>query len=248
MASSSQVRASRREQLKSQRLADAQKDRRSKIIMVAAAVVVLGLIIGVSFWGWYSAQANKGGNEQPPNANAAGNGIQAHPNWAGVPTLEIFSDYNCTHCRSADIVLGPLIDQLATDGQLNVIHHTTAGMAATSFDAARAAACADFQNLFLEYHHQLFRNQEEGFDYTMINQTIPESIDLTGVALEEFRTCVATGATAGFITATNRYAQKQGVTSTPSFFLDGVDVTEKLYSKTLNRYDPDLLRELLGLN
>jgi len=230
-----------------QRMAEAQKERRNRIIFVTIGVVIFALVIGIAIWGIVASQT-KSGTDIPPNTDADLNGIMLAPRVDGAPTFEIFSDYNCSACKQADLTLGAVLKQASDTGKVNVILHGLSNYT-TSREADIAAACADFQGKFWDYHNQLFINQgTSGFDDTMLTVTIPDNIGLVGDELTAFQTCVSTQATGSFVDDEAKYASKRGVGPTPSFFLDGTSVpSTDLYNTNTNSYDPDKLREVLGM-
>ena len=251
MVTTAQQRRSRREQLEAQRLAQAKKERRNRILFVAVGVVVFAVVIGLGAWGFIAA-STKGGTAVPPNANAAKTGVyvrtadSATPA-AGVPVLEEFVDYNCTACRSANLTLSAAMDQAAKDGKIQLIIHPLSFEASTSRDAAIAATCADFQGKFVDYHNQLFIKQTStGFDSTTLLTTIPDTINLTGDALTAFTNCFNNKDTGKFIDSTARFGAKENVRQTPTFRLDGVDITQQIWNKDTKTYDPDLLRSVIA--
>jgi len=246
MASSSQTRRSRREQLQAQRFAEAKKERRTRIIFTTVGVVVLAVVIGLAIWG-YMATVTKAGTEVPPNANSAQNGIYLAPAVDGAKTLDIFTDYNCTYCKSANLTLSAVIDQASSDGKVNVIVHSLSA-SDNSRDADIAAACADTVGKFVDYHNQLFINQSsDGFSSTLLRSTIPDNIGLYGDDLTTFQTCYDTKATGGFVNDQAKYAANQKISNTPTFLLDGVRINDQIVNTTTSTYDPDLLREQLGI-
>ncbi len=247
MASSSQSRRSRREALEAQRLAQARKQRRNKIVGVAVGVVVLVVVIGLAIWGIIAA-TNKGGNEVPPNANSGKNGIWLAPPTDGAPTLEIFSDYNCPNCKTAELTMTQTMDDLASAGKINLMVHSLQFEHASSHLAAVGAACADYAGKFADYNLQLFLNQStdgSGFTSTMLRETIPAAIGLTGTDLTTFQTCLDNQATGNFVDDEAAYAAKQKVSSTPQFRLDGKDITSQIYNTSTKSFDVDLLRSVV---
>ncbi len=248
MASSSKTRQSRREALEAQRLAIAQKERRNRILMVAAGVVVLAVVVGVFIWGFNASNSNSG-TEMPPNRNSSNNGIYLAPPVDGVPTLEVFSDYNCNVCKGAHLTLHAAMEQLVTEGKLNVLYHTMSSYAASSRPAAIAVACADIQGVFSDYNNQLYIDQSadgSGYNNDQLRTTIPAAIGLSGDGLTAFQTCLDTEATGTFVSNTAAYASTEGVTGTPSFRINGETVSQKLFNQTTGSYDPDLLRQVVA--
>jgi len=248
MASSSQNRRSRREQLQAQRVAEVKKERRTRILFTTVGVVVFAVVIGLAIWG-YQRTVTEGGTQVPPNANSAQNGIYLAPPISGAPTLDIFTDYNCTFCKSANLTLSAVIDQASKDGKVNVVVHSLSA-STNSRNADMAAACADTVGKFVDFHNQLFINQPtdgSGFDSTMLRTSIPDTVGLYGDDLTTYQTCLDNKATGNFVDDQAAYAAKQKVTSTPTFQLDGVTINDKIVNTTTNTYDPDLLRAQLGI-
>jgi len=244
MASSSQVRRSRREQLEAQRLEAAKKERRNRIIFVGVGMLVLVGVIGVAIWGFINSASTASGTV-PPNANSARNGIYLAPPVDGKPVFEEFIDYNCTHCKTASLTLSTAMETAVANGEVNVIIHPMSFFADTSRNAALAATCADTVGYFNQYHKQLFINQATGFDSTTLMTTIPTAIGMTPSELTSFQTCFNEQSTSKFVTDVQTYAGRQGITSTPSFLLDGENVGTKIWNDQTLQYDPDLFRELI---
>jgi protein-disulfide isomerase len=250
MASNSQLRQSRRQQLEAQRLAQAQKERKMRIMFVAAGVVVLALVAGFTVWG--VSVATQGGQVVPPNANSGGNGIAMLSSNPAAPTLDIFADYGCHVCKSAHQTLGAYLDQATESGDLNVVIHSTSNFA-ISRHANIAAACADVQGVFAAYQDQLYSLQDstitnEGLDDNVLRSTIPATIGLTGQALTDFQSCFDSADTGKFVSAQAKYAIEEKVTGTPTFKMNGQDIGASIYNQATGAYDADLLRVVVENN
>jgi len=245
MASSSKARQSRREQLEAQRLAQAAKERRLRIMLVVGGVLILVLVIALALWGISSATP-KSGTATPPNANSSRNGLYVAPPTKDAPLLEEFQSYTCANCKLASIALGPTIQQAIADGKVNVVVHTI-NQTTEARSAAMAAVCADFVGKFSDYNKQLFLSQDTNFDATTLRETIPDTVGIYQTDLTTFQACVDAGDTAGFVDAMDAYGSKQGVVQYPTFRLNGEDITEQLVNKDTMSYDPELLRTLLGM-
>lgn len=247
MASSSQIRRSRREALEAQRLEAAAKTRRNRILFVAAGVLVLAIVIGIAIWGIVSNQTD-GGSDVPPNANTAQNGVLLAPVVEGAPTLDVFSDFNCTACKSADLTLDAALQEIANEGKVNVVIHPVVMIIENSRNAAIAATCADFAGKFHEYYHQTYIDQsgEDGFTDEQLTVTIPSEIGLTGEALTNFQTCYTDRATADFVNKSTKYFLTFKASGTPTFILDGENVGVQIWNTNTSTWDPDKLRELLA--
>ncbi|MCL1907225.1 MAG: DsbA family protein [Propionibacteriaceae bacterium] len=242
MTSSSQVRRSRRETLEAQRLATARKERRNKILFTSAGLLVFAAVIGVAIWG-FMGTATDGGDATPPNA-VSDHGIAVVPLKDSIPTLEIFADYNCNGCRSAHLTLNTLLEEYTEEGKINVVV-VMLNFLDNSRQPAIASACSDFYDVFPQYHHELFTAAPDGFDSELLRETIPEKLGLTGVELLDFQTCIDTDATGAFVNSQSKYAGKKGVSSTPTFLLDGENIGEKIFNQNTGTYDPALLKAIL---
>ena len=246
MSNNSTGRQSRREQLETQKIDQAQKDRRNKILYVIAGIVIVGAVVGVLIWGILSTRTGESNEGQvtPPNADGK-NGIYLAAPIDGVPTFELFSDYNCHGCRSAHLTLHAALEQAVADKKLNVKIVSMSFLTETSRSAAIAAACSDFQGIFPEFHNQLFIAAEDGLTMDEIKTVVPERLNMTTDEIATLHTCFDTSATGSFVTSQSAYANSQGVTGTPAMHLDGEDVQGKLFNTKTGTYDPDLLRALI---
>jgi protein-disulfide isomerase len=252
MASNAQQRQSRREQLEAQRRARAQKERRARIIFTGSGILALVLVVSFSLWG---ISAARGGGQEVPINSVGGTGITLAATElrdaglqlaAGAPTLDIYSDYGCPHCKEADAAMGPYIRQLAEQGQANVVIHSM-NLFPVSRQTNIAAACADIQGVFTDFHFQMFATQDttkpsEALDDQTLRSTIPSAIGLTGTALSAYQACFDAHGTGKFVDATVAYAAQQRVTSTPTFFLNGRNITQDIYNPITSNWDADLLR------
>lgn len=104
--------------------------------------------------------------------------------------------------------------------------------------AAEAAACAADQGAFWQYHDTLFLNQQspEGFSAERLKQ-IAETLDLDMAA---FNTCLDSGAKRAEIEAEIADGQAQGVDSTPTVFVNGVEADWSNWDKLKQAVDAAL--------
>ncbi|MFN8590977.1 MAG: DsbA family protein [Thermomicrobiales bacterium] len=87
--------------------------------------------------------------------------------------------------------------------------------------AAQAAACANDQGAFWSFHDTLFANQRapEGFSNARLKQ-IAESLKLD---MPAFNSCLDSGAKKAEVEKEISEGQAQGVDSTPTLFVNGVE-------------------------
>ena len=231
---------SRREQLRQRQEAEAARARRMRIIGVAAAVLALALIavVGTVVYNSHRTKVNAASAMgTPPHHNADNSGIVVNPGKAkaDAPTLSIYLDYQCPICKQVETTYGPAFEALADKGDITLEYRTMnfmdTNLANTaSTRAAVAAACSDVAGVYAKYHDEVYKNQaasevkgSEGYSDTLLQQTIPATVGLTGQKLTDFQTCTKTSATKDFIEGTNEAAGKAGITGTPSFKVNGKD-------------------------
>ena len=144
---------------------------------------------------------------------------------AKVKVIE-FADFQCPYCQLYWQQLEPMIisDYIAT----NKIYYTYSPMAflgQESVDAAEAVYCANDQGKFWEYRDMLYANHtgENVGDFTqtkLISFAKKLSLDTTA-----FESCLTTNKYQQQVTDANAYASGLGVSSTPSFIVDGLVVS-----------------------
>ena len=140
------------------------------------------------------------------------------PTWgpANAPVQIIeFSDFQCPFCQRA----GPVLQKLrATFGDrvrlvfkdLPLPSHPNA------FQAAEAAQCAHEQSKFWEYHDVLFANQN-----ALGRDDLKRHAAGLGLDAAKFNACFDEGRTGRLVQADMNESERYGVSSTPTFFING---------------------------
>ncbi len=82
--------------------------------------------------------------------------------------------------------------------------------------AAEAAACANAQGKFWEFHDKVFQNQR-AIDPDNLKQYAAD----VGLDVEAFNACVASGQFRNDVLQEAREGKQAGVTGTPAFFING---------------------------
>jgi protein-disulfide isomerase len=146
-------------------------------------------------------------------------------------TVVDFGNYLCGFCREHILEVFPLLQRYYIDtgkvryifrdfpftGQENVIR------------AGEAAACAAEHNLFVEYHKVLFRGHRHwaGLTGASLDNQFTDLAGQIGIAPAAFRQCLEAGRKRAGVLADQRLALDLGLTSTPTFFVNGVKYTGK---------------------
>ncbi|MFJ7911282.1 DsbA family protein [Kitasatospora sp. NPDC096204] len=170
----------------------------------------------------------------PLGASADGRSISVGAATAPA-TLDVFEDFRCPACKGAEARLGEAFQKLVQGGLLRIQYHTAALIDAGrggngSKRAANAAACAQDQNKFGQYHAVLFSNQPEetidGFGNREALFKLAEQVD--GLRTPAFEECVRNGVHDGWVREVTQEFHDRKFVGTPTMLLNG------------NRLDPSL--------
>jgi len=156
---------------------------------------------------------------EAPRVNVASAG---HP-WTGGKdarvTIVEFSDFQCPYCRSAESTIKPLREKYRDQMKL-VYMDFPLGFHTHAMDAARAAQCADAQNKFWPYHDALFANQSK-----LTPADLKATAAKLGLNATAFNTCFDKNQPDGTIRQEMAQGQALGITGTPTFFINGRQLT-----------------------
>ena len=130
-------------------------------------------------------------------------------------TIVEFSDFQCPYCKFS----APLIKEILAKypDKVKVVYRDYPGPNHPhAQQAAEAAQCAGDQGKFWEYHDSLFDHQAPGtgWNFTELAKEI-------GLNQDAFATCLNTGRYREEVAKDLHDGFKLGVTSTPTFFING---------------------------
>jgi protein-disulfide isomerase len=205
-----------------------------------------GILLGYVVWGMNSASQ--------PSGPIAGAPVTAEPKFVrydvpsdGFPfigpkdapiTIIEFSDYQCPFCRRwHDEVYEPLL--AAYPGQIKLVYRNLplTSIHPDAFSASEAAMCAGEQDAYWPYHEKLF--QGESLGSAIYAQYAKElSLDMTS-----FETCMTKHTYQEEIQADSDFAIQLGVSSTPTFFINGLAIVG---AQPLNVFQQIIDKELAG--
>jgi protein-disulfide isomerase len=154
-------------------------------------------------------------------------------------TLVVFSDFQCPWCaRLADMLKREVLP--VASGRVRVVYRfLPLAMHAWARPAAEAAACAQEQGNehFWRVHDFLFEHQRELTGDTLQQRVVEETRRSSRFDGAKFKSCIAEGRTAKRIDADMAFAARNGLSSTPTVFLNGQQVQV---------VGPEQLRTLIG--
>ena len=133
-------------------------------------------------------------------------------------TIVEFSDFNCPYCQRwhrevSQELLSAYPDQI----QFVYKDFPVVGGGRVGFLSAQAAHCAEEQGSYWEYHNALFSGA-----YTLGSSGIDQiAVDL-GLDLDPFKECMVEARYAEEVRDDFNYGVSLGVSSTPTFFINGI--------------------------
>jgi len=136
--------------------------------------------------------------------------------------IDEYSDFQCPYCGQFALTTFRQIEQaFITTGQVKFVFHTFAFIGAESQWAAEASYCAHEQGYFWEYHDVVFNNQAGENRGAFSKDNLKRFAK--GVVDDEvaFNTCLDSERYAERVRQVKQEGIQRGVTSTPSFFING---------------------------
>lgn len=130
-------------------------------------------------------------------------------------TLEIYSDFMCPYSRKL-AQIQPELEKKYGGRLRTVYNHFPLPFHKGADKLAEASACAQEQGKFWEMHDVLMAWEGEAGP-----AKLAEAAQKIGVEPGAFSACMQEGRYAGFVAASISEAQKKGVNSTPTFFING---------------------------
>ena len=199
----------------------------NKILTWGAFVVIIGLII----WGMIAA-ANKANRE---SAGIGSVDQVTDTDWVkGATSTDMtlieYSDFQCPACGA----YYPLVEKVFSDYSSKirfVYRHFPLTQHPNAIPAAQAAEAAGMQGKFWDMYNQLFTTQESWATSTDPKAVFVGYAKTLGLDVEKFTSDYDLPSIKGKINMSVKDGLKAGVSSTPTFFLNGKKVSPKTYEQ-----------------
>jgi protein-disulfide isomerase len=205
----------------------AARRRRDRRLLLLAVVVVLVVVVG----GGLGLQAYR--THRAPTAVSAAGAASDAPQQVGVgqpirlgaadapAKIALYEDFHCPHCAEFEEEFGATLTAAQKAGQVQIELYPMSFIDAGSTSAANAMACATEAGFGQAYYLGLFANHT-------LQWSDSQLVDLAGKvggrADDGFARCVTSRAQAGWVDSVNAAASTNGVTATPTMFLNGQPV------------------------
>ena len=211
-------------------------------IITLVVVFTLGLGSGYLFWGGNtSAQTAETTQSDQLTRYVVDEGGNPSIGPADAPiTIIEFSDYQCPYCqRWHEQVYSRLLEEYPD--QVRIVYRDfPLGGHPQAIPAAEAANCANEQDAYWQYHDKLF-----SYEYNLGNDAYLAYASELGLDMTAFTDCIENEKYADEISSDIAYAQWLGVSSTPTFFINGIFIEGALpYESFKSVIDQELAGEL----
>ncbi len=134
-----------------------------------------------------------------------------------------WGDYQCPGCGIFAREVAPrLIEKYVEPGQMNFEFRSFSFLGEESFRAAEAALCAADQDAFWPYHETLYLNQQGENLNAFADERLKQIAADLALDTEAFNSCLESGEKRAAVEQSAADARAQGITSTPSVFVNGV--------------------------
>jgi protein-disulfide isomerase len=191
----------------------------SKRFLIILLVCVLGLI-GVYVATSKDDESSSNGTSQATLSN----NIYGENNKK--VTLVEYGDFQCPACGAYFPVVKELKEKYAEDIQFQFRNFPLSQIHPNARAASRAAQAAAKQNKFWEMHDMLYEQQTSWSSLSDAAPTFQSFATQLGLNMEQYQTDFASSEINNIINADYAEGTKQGVSSTPSFFLQGKKIDD----------------------
>lgn len=229
---------SKRDELKKKRIARQNKQRIYWIVGIAVVAVAVALVL---ILGNRPAQAVGDFTRITPNPRPQADGLSMGDPNAPVKVVE-FADFQCPGCKSFfETEESTMVEKYIATGSVyytfspfSFVDEFPGAKGTESKDAAAAAYCAADQNKFWEYHDMLYTNLsgENSGSYTQVR--LLAFGEALGLNMTDFKACVTSNKYQQKVLEANAYAEKNNVTGTPTFLVNGTTANAATLFETID--------------
>lgn len=199
-----------------------------RLVVIGVVVALVALVVaGI----WYQSS-------QSPAEDAAGEStsdeadlgdVTAAPVDDGMsfgasdgPTVDLYVDYQCSHCADLEAVIGSELARLTAGGEVELVIRPVKFVSRASGRGAAALYCAAEADQAFAMHQRLLAELDGDFS--------PEGLAATaatmGIDGATFGACLRDPATTGWVDDVSEAARADGIASIPSVLVGGARLTD----------------------
>jgi len=207
--------------------------RRRRVVLggvVAAVVLVVVLIVVVVV---QTGRTSTSADAAAPG-NTTGNGYVVAVGSADAPvTLDVYEDFQCPNCKSLEDRAGSTVDGLVADGTVQVRYHGMAFLdtdenddySTRALNAAAVVADEAGTEAYEEFHDLLFANQPDEGGSGLTDDQLVDYATQAGATGADVAVDIENLVYGEWVEQAEDQASKDGVTGTPTVFVDGDQLT-----------------------
>ncbi len=239
--SSSSTKETARQRIAARRAAEAARraaeHRRRRTVVgasVAAAVVVVAVVVAIVV---QTARTSTTADAAAPSGTVAGGDgytFAVGPEDAPV-TVDLYEDFQCPNCKAFEDAVGSTLEDLVSAGTVRVVHHGMAFLdtsrnddySTRALNAAAVVASTSGTEAFERFHDLLFAHQpDEGTGSGLTDDELIAYAEQAGAGAADVETGIRDLVYGGWVERATDQASQDGVTGTPTVFVDGTAVRD----------------------
>ena len=194
----------------------ASRKRSNRTFLFAVAAVALAAVVAVIVF-----QVATTGDGSLPERVATGDGRVLGDANAPVTVVE-YADFQCPVCKRAETsVVAKIEQEYVTSGRVKIEFRMYPFLGQESFNAAQAAEAARDQGKFWEYHDALFNAQGRENSGAFTYDKLVDLARQVGLDVPLFEQTLSSNTHLAMVQAEADAAHSAGISSTPTFFVNG---------------------------
>lgn len=210
----------------------AAEKRRSLLMKIGAAVVLVALAIGIGVWVLVSNKSATGSSSDVTVATNNAYRITTAPKGTTPPvTLTVVEDFQCPACRAFETQFSDAMEQIRNNPKVAVDYMPIAfldRMSTTNYSSrsANASACVAQStagdgnfDTWLKFHNALYAQQPEEGGAGLTNDELNSIAKQAGAT--NLKQCIDDEQFSGFVKDTTQKALDSGVNATPTIKING---------------------------
>lgn len=190
--------------------------------VMGGVLLLLVALVAAGMW-WQSSRGSEDSATDPVDPGSTieqvAEGLSFGTDGA---TVDVYVDYQCSHCAELEQVIGPELISLVSDGDAVLVIRPVTFQSRASGRGAAALYCAAEARQALAMHQALLADISADFS----------AEGLTGIAgtmgldPATFGACLSDKATKSWVNGVTDTARSEGISGIPAVFVDGTRLTE----------------------
>ncbi|MGV9827137.1 DsbA family protein [Gordonia sp. NPDC003429] len=213
----------------------AAEKRRSLLMKIGAAVVLVALAVGIGVWIVVSHESSTGSSDTVSVATDGAFRVTTAPKGTTPPVVvTVIEDFQCPVCRQFETQFGAAMEQIRANPKVAVDYKPIAildRMSTTNYSsrAANASACVaestggdDNFSTWLKFHNALYAQQPEEGGSGLTNDELNSIAKQSGAT--NVKQCIDDNQFGGWVKNNTQKVLDSGVNATPTIQINGQQV------------------------